>query len=203
MKQKERLLILLLIGVSFCMKGKGQSAGEFPPSVTPSYALKTNLVSWATGTFNLAGEVTLSSRYSLNMAVGYNPWTFSDNMKWKNIHVMPELRFWPCEAFTGHFFGVHGVYMHYNAGNVKVPFDSLKDLETERWQGDAVGGGLSYGYTWYLSPRWSIEASIGGGYLYLSHDRYECKECGASLGKEKKHYIGPTKLGLSLIYIIK
>lgn len=203
MKQKERFLLLLLIGVSFCMKGNGQSQGEFSQSVTPSYALKTNLISWVTGTLNLAGEAKLTSRYSFNLAATYNPWTLSDNMKWRHASVMPELRFWPCEAFTGHFFGLHGLYAHYNVGNVKIPFGLFPDLESERWQGDAFGAGLSYGHTWYLSPRWNIEASIGFGYAYLKYDRYECVECGERLGDGKQHYVGPTKLAVSLIYIIK
>ena len=54
-----------------------------------------------------------------------------------------------------------------------------------------------------ISNRWNLEATFGFGYVYLDHSRYECKTCGEKLGRESKHYLGPTKVGVSLIYVIK
>lgn len=197
-KLKQGFLILLLCT---CFSGLCRSQNfEVTP---PTFALKTNALSWATGTFNAGGEFRLSNRYTLSLFAGYNPWSFEDNKKWKNIHVMPELRYWTCSPFGGHFFGAHLLYSHYNAGNLKLPFSLFPELETERWEGDMFGAGLSYGYSFYLSPRWSLEATIGVGYAYLTYDRFKCAECGERLGDSAQHYFGPTKAGISLIYIIK
>ena len=41
------------------------------------------------------------------------------------------------------------------------------------------------------------------GYIYTNYDKYECATCGKFKGSQDKHYFGPTKAGISLIYIIK
>lgn len=54
-----------------------------------------------------------------------------------------------------------------------------------------------------LGKRWNLEATIGLGYIYTQYDKYECATCGKFKGNKDKHYFGPTKAGISLIYIIK
>ena len=78
-----------------------------------------------------------------------------------------------------------------------------KSTQEHRYEGWATGIGISYGYTWILGKRWNLEANIGAGYIYTKYDKYECKTCGRFKGNQKKHYFGPTKAGISLIYIIK
>ena len=62
---------------------------------------------------------------------------------------------------------------------------------------------MVYGYQWLLGKRWSIEASIGVGYIRAHYDKYECPLCGEWLGSGNKDYLGVTKAAVSLIYIIK
>lgn len=169
----------------------------------PVLSIKTNLLYDATTTFNLGVEFKVGPRYTLDLSTNYNPWTFSDNKKLKHILVQPELRYWLCEPFYGHFFGFHGIYSHYNVGNIDLPLDIYPSLKDSRYQGNLYGAGFSYGYQWLLSPRWSVEATIGFGYIYADYKRYDYKCCGEFRQNGRKHYIGPTKAGLSLIYIIK
>lgn len=135
---------------------------------------------------------------------GYNPWTLNkdDNKKVKHWMVMPEFRYWLCERFNGHFFGIHTGFAEYNISGVRIPFQN-KSTQEHRYEGWATGIGISYGYTWILGKRWNLEANIGAGYIYTKYDKYECKTCGRFKGNQKKHYFGPTKAGISLIYIIK
>lgn len=72
-----------------------------------------------------------------------------------------------------------------------------------RYEGWGAGGGISYGYSFYLGKRWSLEANIGVGYVRLHYDKYDCVKCGEKVGTESRNYFGPTKAGISLIYIIK
>ena len=65
------------------------------------------------------------------------------------------------------------------------------------------GGGISYGYQWKLSERWNLETSLGLGYARLSYDKFPYEKCSKKIGEEKKNYFGPTKVALSIIYIIK
>lgn len=164
----------------------------------PSFALKTNALYWATTTTNLGMEIGLSKKFTLDISGTYNPWEFSDNKKIKHWSVQPELRYWPCERFNGHFFGLHGHYAEYNVGGIK-----MLDLDGKRYEGNLYGGGISYGYHWILNNRWSIEATIGVGYAHLDYDKYRCEECGSKIKSDNNNYWGPTKAGISFIYIIK
>ena len=165
----------------------------------PRWNLKTNLLHDATTTINLGAEFRLGEKSSLDIPFNYNPWTFSENRKWKHFLVQPEFRLWTRETFAGSFFGLHGHYAFYNVGNLPHgPFSTY--MRDHRFEGWALGAGVSYGYRWnFRNPRWAIEATVGVGYAYLDYDRFACGRCGERLASETKHYVGPTKAGLSLI----
>lgn len=174
------------------------------PASSQDMALKTNALYWATTSLNAAMETKLSTRWTLDMSVGYNPFTFSENKKLKHVAIQPEARYWLCSPFAGHFVGAHLLYSHFNIGGVKLPFGIFSDLADYRYQGDLGAVGVVYGYSWMLpSKRWSIEAAVGLGYGYVSYDKYECQTCGGKIGKATKGLLMPTKLALSLIYYIK
>ncbi|MCC8154112.1 MAG: DUF3575 domain-containing protein [Tannerellaceae bacterium] len=153
----------------------------------------------ATATFNLGIEQKLNRKWTLDISASYNPWTFHDNKKWKHILVQPEARYWLCESFNGTFVGFHAHWAKYNVGSIGFS-DYMKE---HRFQGWLVGAGVSIGHQWMLSNRFSLEASIGVGYAYMDYDTYPCDKCGTRISEDTKHYFGPTKASLSLIYIIK
>ena len=114
----------------------------------------------------------------------------------KHLRVHPEIRYWFCESFQGHFLGLHVPFIAYNFADLKV-----LDLENERRQGWGTGVGVSYGYQWLLSEHWNLEATLGVGYLYLNYDKFPCANCGNKSEDNKKHYFGPTQAAVSLIYL--
>lgn len=164
-------------------------------------AVKTNMLYWATATPNLALEFGLGKRTTLEVGGNYNPFTFNDNMKWKHWFVQPEFRLWNCQRFNRGFWGIHAIGGEFNVGNVDLPWGIADRLKTSRYEGWMIGGGISYGYDWYLGPRWNLEATIGAGYIYMDMKRYESRECGDFQGNETKHYFGPTKIGISFAYL--
>lgn len=167
------------------------------------FSVKTNMLYWATTTPNIGIEFGLGRRTTLDVAAGYNPWTLdrAENRKAKHVLVMPEFRYWLCESFRGHFFGLHTGYTYYNIGGVNVPFHS--GTRDNRYQGWATGVGLSYGYAWVLGRRWNLEATVGFGYVYTDYKYYDCITCGDYYGRRSRHLFTPTKLGITLIYRIK
>lgn len=187
------------LGAELLMKGVKKPIGQR----TPWFALKTNIIHDLSTTLNLGVEFGLSQRLTLDLPVSVNPWKFSDDKKLNLTLVQPELRFWTGEAFNGHFIGFNLMYANFNVGGIEVPFNLWRDLETYRYEGNIYGGGISYGYHWFLGKRWSMEATIGLGYMHSRYDKYVYRKCGKFLGEGMKNYFGPTKLGLSLIYIIK
>ncbi|WP_300699471.1 DUF3575 domain-containing protein [Bacteroides sp.] len=171
-------------------------------------AVKTNLLYGAyTLTPNLGLELALGKRSTLEFSGGYNPWnldgSFDDNKKLVHWLGQVEYRYWLCRKFSGHFFGIHGLGTEYNISGHELPLLFEKGSGNYRYEGYGYGGGISYGYNFYLGRRWSLEANIGVGYARLHYDKYDCVKCGSKIGTESKNYLGPTKAGLSLIYYLK
>ena len=149
------LLVLLLIFFGGVLRAQSLSGGRH----TPALSLKSNLAYDATGGFNLGAEFKVAPRLTVDLPLVWNPLEFGEGRKWKHFLVQPELRYWTCEPFNGHFLGIHAHYAFYNAGGVGSRW--MKDYRFEGW---LAGIGVSYGYQWLLSYRWSIEASVGVGY---------------------------------------
>lgn len=186
------LLAVMMLTCAICMHGQEKNY------YMPKFAIKTNALYWATTTANLGFEVGLSKKLTLDVSGNYNPWEFSNNKQIKHWLVQPELRYWLCERFYGHFFGLHAHYAEANVSNLNI-----FGLGDYRYQGNIYGAGISYGYQWILNKRWSMEATVGVGYARLNFDKYNCGTCGSKIGKEHKNYFGPTKIALSIIYVIK
>ena len=173
-------------------------------------AVKTNLFyGGATFTPNIGLEMGLGGRTTLDLVAGYNPWNLkgTEENNDKQVHWLfqPELRYWTCERFNGHFFGLHGLVSQFN-----VSGKELLDLRQEtifakdfRYEGFAYGGGLSYGYHWMVSKRFGLEFNVGVGAAYLSYDKFNCQKCSEPLGKENDLYVGLTKAGITLVFLLK
>lgn len=169
-------------------------------------SVKTNALSWAALTPNMGVEVALGNKFTTNWHFLYNPWTFSENRKMKLMAVQPELRYWFCERFSGHFMGMHLLGGIYNIGNINADFKFLGTdfgmLKDHRYEGWMAGAGIGYGYQWILSSHWSLEAEIGLGYIYTRSDKFECAACGDRLENNiAHHYWGPTKFALNVMYV--
>lgn len=48
-----------------------------------------------------------------------------------------------------------------------------------------------------------LELTLGIGYAWLDYKEYYCTYCAELRGKKNRHYLGPTRAGVSLIYFIK
>lgn len=171
--------------------------------MTQKIGIKTNLLYWATTTANGAVELSWWDNKSIHVAGGYNGFEFNESKKFKHWLIQPEFRWWTCETFNGHFYGVHAHYSYFNVGGVKPPFGIFPSLKDYRYQGRLWGVGATYGYQWVLGKRWNLEAAVGLGYAHIKYDKYECPRCGEWLKGGTKHYFGPTKLAISFVYLIK
>ncbi len=191
----KRILFVLLAFIGF-----------ISPAMAQKVAVKTNLLYDATSTINLGTEFGLSPKWTLDVSANYNPWTYSNNKKWKHWLVQPEARYWFCNKMMGHFIGFHTIAGSYNIGNVNADFKFLgtdfSKLKDYRYEGWFVGAGVAYGYSWVLSKHWNLEAELGIGYTYSKSDKFECASCGEKLEDDKTHhYVGPTQAALNLVYV--
>ncbi len=190
---KLRLLPLLLIGLLGINWANAQKV-----------AVKTNLLYDALLTPDLGVEVKLAPQWTLEATGRLNAWAVNDR-RWKQWSVQPEVRYWFCQAFSGHFLGAHLIGGQYNFGNLPFNFKFLGTdfsvLRDYRLQGWMAGAGIAYGYSWILDKHWNFEAEIGFGWIYTQYDKYKCANCGKKLEAKHPHnYVGPTKAALNLVY---
>ena len=167
-------------------------------------ALKTNIVSDALLSPNLAVEVGLAPKWTLNVAGQLNLWSI-DGHKWRHWLAQPEARYWLCRRFQGHFFGLHAIGGEFNFGNIDFPVNFLgsdfRHLKDRRYEGWGAGAGIGYGYDWAVARHWNIEAEIGIGWIHARYDEYPCTHCGTKLGSGHHNYFGPTKAALNIVYL--
>lgn len=195
MKRKIFILIVAAMSMFAAQRTQAQDVG-----------IKTNLVADGLLSPNLGVEVGLAPKWTLDLTGEFNGWTLSHNRRWKHWLVMPEARYWLCDRFSGHFFGVEAHGGQYNIGGFDGKWNlfgtDARKLKDTRYQGWFVGGGVTYGYAWILGKHWNLEAEIGIGYSYTRYDRFRCAGCGKKIETDKPHhYVGPTKAAINLVYL--
>ncbi|MDR2533441.1 MAG: DUF3575 domain-containing protein [Tannerellaceae bacterium] len=184
-------------------------------------AVKNNVLYDAAGVANLGAEYAINKSFSVSLSANYNGWVIKQPMLWKHFLVQPEVRYWLREPFNEHFFGVQGTYGTYNVERLTIPGFERTSLYRN---GTGFGGAISYGYHLYIAPRLSIEFSIAAGYLNLKYRKfvlgqhYETETSAPYRVDEStilkpgdanypgfitRSYIGPTQIGISIVYIIK
>lgn len=186
---KRLIIIFCFIIVSICNNVNAQGI----------VGVKTNLLyGGLTFTPNIGVEVGLGNQTTLDISAGYNLWNVdgssTSNKKLAHFLIQPEFRYFLCERFNGHFFGVHVLYSTYNISGYELPMLFGKDSKKSRFQGDAYGCGISYGYQLMLSTHWNLEFQAGLGYIYLDSNKYDWSKCGETESSFSKNYFGPTKL---------
>lgn len=183
------------------------AAGGFASAMAQDVAIKTNLIGDALLNPNLAVEVGVAPKWTVELSGQWNAWTIGNDHRWKHWVVQPEARYWFCERFSGHFVAIHALGGQYNVGNIgikKLTFlgTDFSKLCDRRYQGWGVGAGVAYGYSWPVAKHWNVEAEIGVGWVYTRSDVYPCAECGDKIQSGKVHnYVGPTKLAVNIEYL--
>ena len=162
-------------------------------------AVKTNLLHWATTTPNVAVEMGLGPRTTVEVAGGYNNWKLGGEKTMAHFIVQPEIRHWFCQRFAGSFVGAHLHGGEFNLNGIG-PFTILKENRHEGW---FLGAGVSFGHHWVLGDRWGLEAEIGVGYAYMDYKRYGCAKCDPLTREDSYHYFGPTRAAVSLVYYFR
>lgn len=200
---KMRIIFCVVLLCSCTVIGAQNSVEHVRNLTYPIIAVKSNLLYDATTTLNVGAEFGLGKKTTLEVPFNLNPWTFSDNKKFKHWMLQPELRFWNCEVFNGFFWGVHAHGGQFNVGGIDLPFGIFPTLENHRYQGYFYGAGLGVGYQWVLGKRWNLELGIGAGYTRFEYDKFKCQHCGEKLKESGRNYLGPDRVALSLIYIIR
>lgn len=181
---------------------------NIPNAHSQKIAVKTNLLYDATRTINGGVEFGIAPRWSAELSGNYNAWWANEQTltMWKHYLVQPEIRYWFCDRFSGHFLGIHALGGKYNFSNIdnsiKLFGTDFSPLSDYRFQGWYVGAGIGYGYQFILGRHWNLELEIGGGYIYTEYDKFECPECGRHIERKVPYnYWGITKAVIGIVYL--
>ncbi|MDR2894473.1 MAG: DUF3575 domain-containing protein [Alistipes sp.] len=166
----------------------------------PKIAIGTNALYLMTTSLNAKVELGLWPRWTVDVAALYNPFKLQRNGTNQIWFAQPEMRFWFCQRFERHFVGAHLIYGQYNIGKVGFLTDTFLH---NRYKGNGYGAGVSWGYHLPIGGFWATEFSLGVGYMRLNEKKFECYECEDLVSQRKKNYFGPTKLGVSLVFMIR
>lgn len=164
-------------------------------------ALKNNLAYDAVLTPNLELEFRLTQKWSLEVGAGFNPFPLDDTKmpKWRHVSAWIAPRYWFCNVFNRGFISFNAAYAHYNvAGNAWPVAWMYKQVKDNRYQGDAIMGGVSGGWHFAISPHFSIELEAGVDAGYTWYDQFECKHCGAKKAHSGRWFVLP-KAGVNLV----
>lgn len=168
-------------------------------------AIKNNLVYSGYTIPNASLEFNIKNNKSLSISGTYRPFQFDENQKFKLWSVQPELRFWPCRTFFGHFWGINALAGQFNVGGYSKfsGIDITKlDISDYRVEATHAGLGFTYGYHAIITKRLGFEFTFSAGYSRIWYEKFYCIKCGEKIDEGVRNYFGPTNAGLSLVYLI-
>ena len=164
-------------------------------------AISNNVLFDVAGALSAGVEIPTPNYTSIDIYGSIRPWKRRDQRVHKHWLAQAQYRIWPCQVMNGFFFGpyVHGG--EFNLGNHELCLGLLKGLKPNRYEGWLIGGGIGGGYEYPLAKHWNIGAEAGIGYTYLKYKEYNCEVCGSLKDDDEYHYVGLSRLGLSIIYV--
>ncbi len=175
-----RLLLLMLFLTSF--------SAVYAQRVS----VKTNGIYWAMLSPNIGTEFRLSRCVTLNIDMMGTPVKFGDT-KILTANIAPEVRYW----FSGR------PQTRWYVGGMVLGSIYEMSLGSKNHSGDAIGLGATFGYSFPLSKRWTLETAFGAGML-------RCRDFKWNSGTEKpktpnnsKFLPAPLKAGVTIVYTFK
>ena len=175
------------------------SEAEGPGKSKTVLAVKNNLLYDMALAPNIEVEIPLGKRWSLNTEYKCPWWLNSEHdFCYQLLSGGMEGRYWlgnrqKHNRLTGHFIGLYaegGIY----------------DFQ---WKGDGYRGdyygaaGVTYGYARQLARHFSLEFSLGIGYLTTEYKKYTPYEGDIIWTNSGRYnFIGPTKAKISLVWLI-
>lgn len=156
-----------------------------------SHSLGVNVAMLAFGSVNIDFSKALSQNITLHIPLSWNPITFGNNKKIKHLIIQPGIRWWKWHSYSGWFGGVNLTASQFNIG-----------VKSFRYYGKGAGITLSAGYAKMISKRWNIEAEAGIFSGWANYNKYQIEVCGDYEGCRQGLIFCPSKISLSLVYIM-
>ena len=157
-----------------------------------SFALRANLLRWATLTPDLGLEWRIGSCWGIALNGSWTSWSWNGkDRRYALWEVSPEVRYYIGKERRGYLGAM------YKAGQFNYK------LSTVGRQGDLMGGGLVGGYQLRLNNALSLDFNLGIGCVHADYEKYEVIDgVRVRQGKETRNWWGPTQAGITLVWTI-
>ena len=163
---------------------------ESPSSAPYHFALRANLLRWATLTPDLGLEWRICPSWGIAVNGSWTSWSWSDkDRRYALWEVAPEVRYYMGEKKAW-----------YLGAMFKTGQFNYKLSETGK-QGDLMGGGITAGYQLRLNKALDLDFNLGLGYLNADYEKYEVIDgVRVRRGNETKDWWGPINAGVTLVW---
>lgn len=163
---------------------------ESQSSAPYHFALRANLLRWATLTPDLGLEWRISPSWGIAVNGSWTSWTWQNNARRYALwEVAPEVRWYLGETKRGYLGAM------FKAGQFNYK------LSATGKQGDLMGGGITGGYQLRLSDALSLDFNVAVGCLHADYEQYETiGGVRVRAGKETKNWWGPVNAGVTLVW---
>ena len=154
------------------------------------FALRTNLLRWATLTPDLGVEWRVNPKWGILVDGSWTSWTWQDKVRRYALwEVTPEVRYYMGKEKRGYLGAM------YKAGHFNYKLSDMGKL------GDLMGGGLTGGYQLRLNNALSLDFSVALGCLHVDYEQYEVIDgVRVRAGKVTKNWWGPIDAGVTLVW---
>lgn len=169
-----------------------------------NFGLRTNLLLDAACVPNLGLEIAAGRNWSATVSGMYAWWSNPDRGRYWRLQgcELTVRKYFGHHTLSGHHLGVYAQILRYdlctgNKGSLSA------GSHTRFFNHPTLGIGAEYGYSFRLNRRLRLDLSIGAGYLSGRYVTYRVKDSISYLTSTKmRHYFGPTRAELSLVWII-
>ena len=154
------------------------------------FALRANLLRWATLTPDLGLEWRISPSVGIAVNGSWTSWSWNNkDRRYALWEVMPEVRWYMGREKRGYLGAM------FKAGQFNYK------LSATGRQGDLMGGGITGGYQLRLSDALSLDFNVAVGCLHADYEKYEVADgVRVRAGKETKNWWGPIGAGVTLVW---
>lgn len=154
------------------------------------FALRANLLRWATLTPDLGLEWRVHPSWGILVNGSWTSWSWNGkDRRYALWEVMPEVRYYTGKEKRGYL----GVMFKAGEFNYK--------LSATGKQGNLMGGGITGGYQLRLSDALSLDFNVAVGCLHADYEKYEVIDgVRVRAGKETKNWWGPVNAGVTLVW---
>lgn len=168
---------------------KAEAAAKATPY---RFALRANLLRWATLTPDLGVEWRIDRHVGIAVNGSWTSWSWDDkNRRYAFWEVAPEVRYYIGKENRGYIGAM------YKAGEFNYRLS-----DTGR-QGNLMGGGITGGYQLRLNNALSMDFSLGLGCIHADYDKYTVVDgVRVKLGKGTRNWWGPIQAGVTLVWTI-